>query len=196
MGNGASAAKAFGPEAAAIVRKPRTSLTPDEKGATEHLLCAAGCFWGLQLAFQRVPGVVKTTVGYAMGNLPDPTYEEVCSGITGHTEAVLVVFYQHAVSYGELLTVLWDRMDPTAEGYQGNDFGPQYRSGIYFYTNEQRDVALESRRDIQKAYRARIATEILPAKNFWPAEERHQQYLAKLGQTAKKGRCDAIRCYG
>ena len=195
MGNGGSVPKPFGPDAAMVLKK-EVLKDPARVPETEQAVFAAGCFWGVQLAFQRVPGVVRTTVGYTMGRFSNPTYEEVCSGTTGHTEAVHVVFRKEEVTYDELLTVLWDRMDPTAKDHQGNDYGTQYRSGIYFLTNEQRDIALASKERIQKQYAAPIATEILPAQHFWPAEDYHQHYLEKLGQTGEKGVCTAVRCYG
>ncbi|EGB11909.1 hypothetical protein AURANDRAFT_19681 [Aureococcus anophagefferens] len=179
-----------------MVLKKEVLKDPARVPETEQAVFAAGCFWGVQLAFQRVPGVVRTTVGYTMGRFSNPTYEEVCSGVTGHTEAVHVVFRKAEISYEELLTVLWDRMDPTAKDHQGNDYGTQYRSGIYFLTNEQKAIALKSKAKIQEKYSAEIATEVLPAQHFWPAEDYHQHYLAKLGQSHEKGVCTAIRCYG
>ncbi|KAH8045570.1 peptide-methionine (S)-S-oxide reductase [Aureococcus anophagefferens] len=194
MGNGGSVPKPFGPDAAMVLKKEvlRIRRVPE----TEQAVFAAGCFWGVQLAFQRVPGVVRTTVGYTMGRFSNPTYEEVCSGVTGHTEAVHVVFRKAEISYEELLTVLWDPrgMDPTAKDHQGNDYGTQYRSGIYFLTNEQKAIALKSKAKIQERYSAEIATEVLPRSAARGG--RHQHYLAKLGQSHEKGVCTAIRCYG
>ena len=114
MGNGGSVPKPFGPDAAMVLKK-EVLKDPARVPETEQAVFAAGCFWGVQLAFQRVPGVVRTTVGYTMGRFSNPTYEEVCSGVTGHTEAVHVVFRKAEISYEELLTVLWDRASPCPE---------------------------------------------------------------------------------
>ncbi|URE03444.1 peptide methionine sulfoxide reductase [Musa troglodytarum] len=161
----------------------------------------AGCFWGVELAFQRVPGVTRTEVGYSQGNLHEPTYEDVCSGTTNNSEIVRVQYDPRGCSYGDLLEVFWARHDPTTVNRQGNDVGTQYRSGIYFYTPEQEKAAGESMERHQKAFSRKIVTEILPAKKFYKAEEYHQQYLEKGGrfghkQSASKGCSDPIRCYG
>jgi peptide-methionine (S)-S-oxide reductase len=144
---------------------------------------AMGCFWGVERKFWQVPGVWATAVGYVGGLTPNPTYEEVCSGRTGHTEAVLVAFDPKVVSYEDLLKVFWEGHDPTQGMRQGNDIGTQYRSGIYVYDDAQRAAAEASR----EAYRAAlgkagygaITTEIAPVGMFYFAEDYHQQYLAK-----------------
>jgi peptide-methionine (S)-S-oxide reductase len=146
-------------------------------------LFGMGCFWGAEKKFWEVPGVLSTAVGYAAGATRDPTYREVCSGRTGHAEVVRVAFDPGRVSYGELLRVFWENHDPTQGMRQGNDVGTQYRSGIYWYDETQRDEALASRdafqgRLAQAGYGA-ITTEILPAPEFFFAEDYHQQYLAK-----------------
>ncbi|KAL6977602.1 Peptide methionine sulfoxide reductase A4, chloroplastic [Sarracenia purpurea var. burkii] len=161
----------------------------------------AGCFWGVELAFQRVPGVTKTEVGYSQGYLHNPTYNDVCSGTTNHSEVVRVQYDPKECSYEALLDVFWARHDPTTPNRQGNDVGTQYRSGIYFYTPEQEKAALESKDRHQKLLNRKIVTEILPAKKFYQAEEYHQQYLEKGGrfgfkQSGEKGCNDPIRCYG
>ncbi|PIN22603.1 Peptide methionine sulfoxide reductase [Handroanthus impetiginosus] len=161
----------------------------------------AGCFWGVELAYQRVPGVTKTEVGYTQGYLHNPTYEDVCSGTTNHSEVVRIQYDPKECSYDTLLDVFWARHDPTTLNRQGNDVGTQYRTGIYFYTPEQEKAALESRDRQQKLLNRKIVTEILPAKKFYRAEEYHQQYLAKGGrfgfkQSSEKGCNDPIRCYG
>jgi peptide-methionine (S)-S-oxide reductase len=142
-----------------------------------------GCFWGAERKFWELPGVYSTAVGYAAGHTRNPTYREVCTGMTGHNEAVLVVFDPAAVGYEDLLKVFWESHDPTQGMRQGNDVGTQYRSGIYFYDDEQRRSAEVSRDAFQKELsRARygpITTEILPAPEFYYAEDYHQQYLAK-----------------
>ncbi|XP_047941837.1 peptide methionine sulfoxide reductase A1-like [Salvia hispanica] len=160
-----------------------------------------GCFWGPELAYQRVPGVTKTEVGYTQGYLHNPTYEDICSGTTNHSEVVRVQYDPKECSYDTLLDVFWERHDPTTPNRQGNDVGTQYRSGIYFYTPEQEKAALESRDRQQKLLNRKIVSEILPAKKFYRAEEYHQQYLAKGGrfgfrQSSEKGCNDPIRCYG
>ena len=142
-----------------------------------------GCFWGAEKAFWSIPGVHTTAVGYAAGHTPNPTYREVCSGLTGHNEVVLVVFDPKQVSYERLLQVFWEGHDPTQGMRQGNDLGTQYRSGIYVFDEEQRAIAERSRDAYQLALaregHGAITTEILPAPEFYYAEEYHQQYLAK-----------------
>jgi peptide-methionine (S)-S-oxide reductase len=142
-----------------------------------------GCFWGAERKFWEVPGVHVTAVGYAGGLTPNPTYEEVCSGRTGHNEAVFVVYDPARVSYEDLLKVFWESHDPTQGMRQGNDVGTQYRSGIYYYTEEQRRAAEASKAAYEKALETRglgpITTEIVPAPEFYFAEDYHQQYLAK-----------------
>jgi len=142
-----------------------------------------GCFWGAERKFWEAPGVYATAVGYAGGDTKNPSYEEVCSGMTNHTEAVLVVFDPRKVSYEELLKVFWESHDPTQGMRQGNDTGTQYRSAIYTYGEEQRKAALASKETFQQALRAKsfgpITTEIKPAGEFYYAEDYHQQYLAK-----------------
>ncbi|KAG2692245.1 hypothetical protein I3760_08G043500 [Carya illinoinensis] len=161
----------------------------------------AGCFWGVELAFQRVPGVTKTEVGYTQGFVHSPSYEDVCSGTTNHSEVVRVQFDPKQCSFDALLDTFWARHDPTTLNRQGGDVGTQYRSGIYFYTPEQEKAARESLERQQKLLNRKIVTEILPAKKFYRAEEYHQQYLEKGGrfgfqQSAAKGCNDPIRCYG
>ncbi|HEX5478064.1 MAG TPA: peptide-methionine (S)-S-oxide reductase MsrA [Burkholderiales bacterium] len=142
-----------------------------------------GCFWGAERKFWEIPGVYSTAAGYAGGDTKNPSYEEVCSGMTNHTEAVLVVFDPAAVSYEELLKLFWESHDPTQGMRQGNDRGSQYRSAIYTYGEEQARLAAQSKEVFQKALRAKgygdITTEIRPAPEFYYAEDYHQQYLAK-----------------
>ncbi len=144
---------------------------------------AAGCFWGVEAAFRRMKGVVATTVGYTGGHFKNPTYEDVCSGTTGHAEAVEVEYDPSAVSYEDLLKVFWEIHDPTALNRQGPDIGTQYRSAIFFHTPEQQAAALASKETLQRGgvYKGRIVTEITPASEFYRAEEYHQQYLEKRG---------------
>jgi peptide-methionine (S)-S-oxide reductase len=158
-------------------------LVPPFPEGIEVAQFALGCFWGAERRFWQTPGVYTTAVGYVAGFTPNPTYEEVCSGRTGHTEAVLVAYDPAQVSYERLLRVFWESHDPTQGMRQGNDVGTQYRSGIYWYTDEQRDraerslVAYQERLD--QARYGEITTEILPASTFYYAEDYHQQYLAR-----------------
>ncbi len=146
-------------------------------------LFGMGCFWGVERKFWQVPGVFTTAAGYAGGVTPNPTYREVCSGLTGHNEVVLVVFDPAVVDYRQLLTLFWEGHDPTQGMRQGNDVGTQYRSGIYTFDAEQDRLARSSMAGFQRALDAAgygaVTTEILPAPPFYYAEEYHQQYLAK-----------------
>jgi peptide-methionine (S)-S-oxide reductase len=153
---------------------------------SEKALFGLGCFWGAERKFWQVPGVIVTAAGYAGGLTPNPTYEEVCSGMTGHTEAVFVVYDPKRVSYEELLKVFWEAHNPTQGMRQGNDVGTQYRSGIYYFNDTQKEAAEASKAAYEKALRAKglgpITTEIEPAPEFYFAEDYHQQYLAKNPQ--------------
>jgi peptide-methionine (S)-S-oxide reductase len=146
-------------------------------------LFGLGCFWGAEKAFWSLPGVHVTAVGYAGGMTPNPTYEEVCSGFTGHNEVVLVVYDPDAISYERLLKAFWEAHDPTQGMRQGNDVGTQYRSGIYVYDADQRDAAEASKEAYAHALaeygKGPITTEILDAGDFYFAEDYHQQYLAR-----------------
>ena len=161
----------------------RAPLEPPFPAGHERAMFGLGCFWGSERKFWMAPGVFTTAVGYAGGLTPNATYEEVCSGHTGHNEAVLVVFDPKAVSYEELLRIFCESHDPTQGMRQGNDVGTQYRSGIYVSTPEQRRLAEASRdayqRGLTKAGYGPITTEILDAPDFYYAEHYHQQYLAK-----------------
>jgi peptide-methionine (S)-S-oxide reductase len=158
-------------------------LEPPYPAGMELALFGLGCFWGAEKAFWKTPGVFSTAVGYAGGYTPNPTYREVCTGATGHTEVVRVVFDPKVIGYDALLRVFWESHDPTQGMRQGNDVGTQYRSAIYAYGDEQLRAAQASRDAYQEALGAaghgRITTEILPAPEFYYAEDYHQQYLAK-----------------
>ncbi|REK18203.1 MAG: peptide-methionine (S)-S-oxide reductase [Planctomycetota bacterium] len=147
---------------------------------------AAGCFWGVEAAFRQVQGVTNTAVGYTGGNTPDPTYEQVCTDRTGHAEAVEVEFDPEKVPYERLLEVFWQNHDPTQLNRQGPDHGSQYRSAIFTHTPEQQTAAEASKQalDESKKYRQPIVTQIEPASTFYRAEEYHQQYLEKRGQSS------------
>jgi peptide-methionine (S)-S-oxide reductase len=144
---------------------------------------AMGCFWGAEKKFWELPGVYSTAVGYAAGHTPNPTYREVCTGMTGHAEVVLVVFDPKVIRYEDLLKVFWENHDPTQGMRQGNDVGTQYRSGIYYYGEEQRRAAEASRTAYEATLKTAgfgpITTEIVAAPEFYFAEDYHQQYLAK-----------------
>jgi peptide-methionine (S)-S-oxide reductase len=161
----------------------RHPLEPPFRAGLERALFAMGCFWGAERKFWQLEGVHSTAVGYIAGHTPNPTYREVCSGMTGHAEAVLVVFDPRVVRYDDLLRVFWESHDPTQGMQQGNDVGTQYRSGIYYLDDDQRRAAEASRDAYQKRLTAAghgpITTEIVPAPEFYYAEEYHQQYLAK-----------------
>jgi peptide-methionine (S)-S-oxide reductase len=158
-------------------------LEPPFPRDLEEAMFGLGCFWGAERKFWQKRGVFTTMVGYAGGHTPNPTYREVCSGMTGHNEVVRVVFDPKIVSYAELLKVFWESHDPTQGMRQGNDVGTQYRSGIYCYGEDQRRAAEASREAYQRVLRAAghgaITTEILDAPEFYYAEDYHQQYLAK-----------------
>ncbi|MCW9059068.1 MAG: peptide-methionine (S)-S-oxide reductase MsrA [Gammaproteobacteria bacterium] len=159
------------------------TLTPPFPEGMQTALFGLGCFWGAEQGFWKLPGVYTTAVGYAAGYTPNPGYREVCTGLTGHNEVVLVVFDPEKVSYPALLRHFWEAHDPTQGMRQGNDLGSQYRSGIYVYSEEQRQLAERSRAQYQSLLHAAgkgdITTEILGAPEFYYAEEYHQQYLAK-----------------
>jgi peptide-methionine (S)-S-oxide reductase len=149
----------------------------------EKATFGAGCFWGVEAAFRKVPGVKATAVGYMGGTWENPTYQDVCSNQSGHAEVVQVEYDPAEVSYRDLLNVFWENHDPTQVNRQGPDFGTQYRTVIFTHSSEQQKTAEESRDALTESnrYRKPIATQILPAPQFWPAEEYHQQYLEKRG---------------
>ena len=161
----------------------RAPLEPPFPAGHELALFGMGCFWGAERKFWEIGEVFSTSVGYAAGFTPNPTYEEVCTGRTGHNEVVRVVFDPAKISYEKLLKAFWENHDPTQGMRQGNDVGTQYRSGIYVYSPEQRRLAEASRdayqQQLTKAGFGKITTEILDAPEFYYAEDYHQQYLAK-----------------
>jgi len=168
------------PDAHFVLGTPLVGPFPE---GTEVAIVGMGCFWGAERIFWQVPGVVTTAVGYAAGFTPNPSYQEVCSGMTGHNEVVLVAFDPEQITYGEILKLFWENHDPTQGMRQGNDVGTQYRSGIYWTTEAQRDAAVASKEMFQERLRTAglgdITTEILPAPAFYYAEDYHQQYLGK-----------------
>jgi peptide-methionine (S)-S-oxide reductase len=160
-----------------------TPLEPPFPDGLQRAVFGLGCFWGAERVFWRAPGVYTTAVGYAGGQTPNPTYQETCTGLTGHTEAVLVVFDPAQISYEELLRLFWENHDPTQGMRQGNDVGTQYRSAIYVGSDAEREAAERSRElfteQLGKAGYGEISTEIAPLSEFYYAEDYHQQYLAK-----------------
>lgn len=159
-------------------------LKPPFPPGCERFLGGMGCFWGAERRFWQTPGIISTAVGYAGGFTPNPTYEEVCSGLTGHSEVVLAVFDPEAVAYADLLKVFWESHDPTQGMRQGNDLGTQYRSCLYVFDARQRELADASRESyrqaLDRAGHGPITTEIADAPPFYYAEDYHQQYLAKV----------------
>ena len=161
----------------------RTSITPPFPEGSEQAVFGLGCFWGAERIFWKLDGVSSTAVGYTGGFTPNPTYQEVCSGMTGHNEVVLVVFNPLAISYPQLLKTFWESHDPTQGMRQGNDIGTQYRSGIYWFNEEQQTQAITSegryQRELTNAGLGEITTEINLMSDFFYAEDYHQQYLGK-----------------
>ena len=158
-------------------------LLPPFPENMQQAMFGLGCFWGAELKFWQLEGVFTTAVGYAAGYTPNPTYEEVCTGMTGHNEVVLVVYDPTIILYQELLKVFWEAHNPTQGMRQGNDIGTQYRSGIYYFSDEQRDAAEKAlgiyQLNLEQVGYSSITTEILAAPVFYYAEDYHQQYLAK-----------------
>lgn len=173
-------------------------------GRYEVATFAGGCFWGTELHYQRMEGVVATCVGYTQGRVERPSYGEVCSGRTGHTEACQLVYDPSRVTYLALCEKLFSTIDPTLRDRVGNDFGTQYRHGIYAHSDEQLEVAkafVAAENERLRGKGKMVVTEVMRAAVFWPAEEYHQQYLVKggrfgTGQSASKGCRDPVRCYG
>jgi peptide-methionine (S)-S-oxide reductase len=149
--------------------------------ATEKATFGAGCFWGVEAEYRSTPGVTATAVGYTGGSAENPTYEQVCTGTTGHAEAVEVEFDPEQASYEDMLEIFWANHDPTTLDRQGPDVGSQYRSAIFIHSPEQEQAAVESRDRAQTRHKRPIVTEIVPASEFWRAEDYHQQYLEKRG---------------
>jgi peptide-methionine (S)-S-oxide reductase len=168
------------PDAHFVNQHRLTAPFPD---GLQRALFGMGCFWGAEKKFWSAPGVYSTAVGYSGGHTPNATYREVCTGMTGHNEVVLVVFDPKVVTYEDLLKVFWENHDPTQGMRQGNDVGTQYRSGIYYFDDDQRRAAERTRDAFQGRLKASgygaITTEIVPAPDFYYAEDYHQQYLAK-----------------
>jgi peptide-methionine (S)-S-oxide reductase len=152
----------------------------------EKATFAAGCFWGVESTFEQVDGVIGTRVGYTGGSRDAPSYKDVCSGRTGHAEALEVTYDPARVSYDDLLRVFWMNHDPTTPNRQGLDVGEQYRSAVFFHSPEQEAAALHSRQELEDthAFRRPIVTQIVPAGRFWEAEDYHQKYYSRRGMVA------------
>lgn len=160
----------------------QSSLTAEPQQGCQQILLGMGCFWGAERLFWQLDGVVSTSVGYSGGFTPNPTYEEVCSGQTGHTEVVRIVFDPQVITITQLLQAFWEKHNPTQGMRQGNDLGTQYRSAIYVYSDQQYQAAIDSKHTYQALLGddpQAITTEILPAGKYYYAESYHQQYLAK-----------------
>lgn len=149
----------------------------------ERATLAAGCFWGVEANFRKIKGVIATAVGYTGGNLENPTYHDVCTGSTGHAEAVDIFFDPGVISYAQLLEVFWTIHNPTTSNRQGLDVGTQYRSAIFYHNDEQKAIAIASKERAQKSgkFKQPIVTDIVPASTFYRAEDYHQQYFEKGG---------------
>ncbi|WP_238917876.1 peptide-methionine (S)-S-oxide reductase MsrA [Clostridium sp. YIM B02555] len=145
----------------------------------KKIVLAGGCFWGVEEFISRIDGIVETKVGYANGTTANPTYEEVCSGSTGHTEACYITYDETKISLTTLLDKYWEIIDPTSFNKQGNDIGSQYRTGIYYIDENDKDLIMQSKTSLQKNYTKDIVTEVMPLKGFYAAEEYHQKYLKK-----------------
>lgn len=170
------------PEASTDAPQPSGHTTGEEKEMAEAMF-GAGCFWSVEVAFRNTEGVVDVAVGYSGGHKEEPTYQQVCTGTTGHAEVVHVMYDPEKVSYETLLETFWGCHDPTQLNRQGPDIGTQYRSAIYFYSDEQREIAEASKKALNEsgAFPRPIVTEITEASTFWRGEEYHQRYLEKRG---------------
>jgi peptide-methionine (S)-S-oxide reductase len=171
------------PAAPAATARAGAARAEDPNVKTEKAMFGAGCFWGVESTFRKVPGVIDVAVGYSGGHTANPTYEDVCSDATGHAEVVEVTYDPAQVSYGQLLAVFFENHDPTTLNRQGPDWGTQYRSAIFYYTPEQQTLAEAeiAKRNKSGEYVGPIVTEVSPAKPFYRAEEYHQKYFAKKG---------------
>ena len=177
----------------------KTTVAVDSSGRSSEvasLVLAAGCFWGVELAFARLPGVISTEVGYIGGSDPRPTYSAVSTGKSGHAEAVRIIFDPSTIGLTTLFGVFFDVHDPTTLNRQGNDVGTQYRSAIFYSDERQRLAAQTAIEREAERLGAPLATTLERADTFWPAEDYHQAYLEKGGQSAAKGEQTPIRCYG
>lgn len=166
-----------------FVKKSDTNVSKNGEGAVEKATFAAGCFWGVEAAFRKLDGVISTRVGYSGGHTKSPTYEDVCTDRTGHAESVEITYNPARISYEQLLEVFWQKHDPTTLNRQGPDVGTQYRSVIFYHSSQQETIAKSSKEKLSKSgvYKKPVVTEILPAPEFYAAEDYHQQYYEKMG---------------
>jgi peptide-methionine (S)-S-oxide reductase len=171
------------PAAAATAGGP-TTMPSDPPAPYHYATFSAGCFWGVQAAFDKVPGVISTTVGYSGGKVVNPTYEQVCTHTTGHAESVLITYDPKQISYAKLLDIFWSCHDPTTPNRQGPDIGSNYRSVIFYHDAEQEQIAKASMKEVDAShvFKAPISTEIIPAAPFYKAEEYHQHFYDKMGE--------------
>lgn len=181
---GAAGTVGMSPQRAVVI--PPKPLTKEQMMRIEKATFGAGCFWGIESTFRQVKGVTATTVGYLGGTLKNPTYEDVCTGNTGHAEVVQVEYDPEQVSYDELLAVFWKNHNPTTLNRQGPDVGTQYRSAVFYHNDAQRQAAEASKEQLGRngVFSRPIVTEITPATEFYRAEDYHQQYLEKRGRTS------------
>ncbi|MFA5929865.1 MAG: peptide-methionine (S)-S-oxide reductase MsrA [Candidatus Micrarchaeia archaeon] len=186
--SGSHSVKNFSRNFSAIVKRERSDAIYNTMKKLQVAIFAAGCFWGVEEAFQKLPGVHDTEAGYTGGSKEEPTYEDVCGGKTGHAESVRVEFDPKKITYADLLGKFFAMHDPTSKNRQGLDIGAQYRSAIFFQGKEQEREARRAIAALSKSgkYRLPIVTEVLPAQEFWPAEEYHQKYLQKRSQAVCK----------
>lgn len=179
----------------AFIEAAKATIPSAPTGKRETALFSAGCFWEVEITYQRIPGVLETSVGYTGGTTLNPSYHQVSEGNTGHCETAQVVFDPNAVSYRQLVKIFFEQYDPTTLDQQGADYGTQYRSALFYLSEDQRKVAEEEKALAQARLGKTVVTEITPASTYWPAETYHQQYLQKHGISAKKGDTSAIPCY-
>jgi len=168
-------------DAYSIHRILKTDIKKDPNVEEDEIIFGCGCFWGAEKCFWKLPGVITTSVGYAGGEKNNPTYYEVCSGLTGHTEVVRVIWDKREIDVSDLLKMFWECHDPTQKNRQGNDIGTQYRSAIYYYNEDQKYKSINSKNEYAKSAGLNIVTEISEAKEFYKAEEYHQKYIQKTG---------------
>jgi len=168
-------------DAYSLHRILKTDIKKDPNMQEDEIIFGCGCFWGAEKCFWKLPGVVTTSVGYAGGEKNNPTYYEVCSGLTGHSEVVRVIWDKREIDVSDLLKMFWECHDPTQKNRQGNDIGTQYRSAIYYYNEDQKNKSIHSKNEYAKSAGLNIVTEISEAKEFYKAEEYHQKYIQKTG---------------
>jgi len=172
-----------------------TTLKYDTASKSETAIFAGGCFWSIQLSFDRIPAVLQTSVGYTGGTKENPTYAEVSTDTTGHVESVQIEFDPRIASYEDLVKVFFERHDPTTLNQQGNDRGSEYRSAIFYFSDEQRITAIKLKQETQQKLEKQVVTEVSPASRFWDAETYHQKYLKKHGYSDVKGDTSQVPCY-